>query len=534
MFYTQWLARFSHSLNSRNFNRARKTQAARSAPRKLSNWLCLEELEERTVPTIAANALIAVAPETNGLGDTGIYADSCLSQQTPITKPIQVVFIDSRVPDLSGLETAIGPNAKVFVLDANRDGFQQISAILTTNHLSDGSCFFPSWPTGVPRRHAGVRLCHRYRRQLIRRDEASLAQIGSYIIQGGVLQLYSCDVAQGAAGERFIGDLSRLANGIDVAAATHVVGNNSLGGSWDLDASTGQGQPISPFKTESLASYTGKLAIKYTVAGTSPFPSLEFGSRIVTADFNNDGKPDLLYEDDSGNIDLALGNGNGTFQTPISTAANVAFTSGPLTGIALPGVSHNTTVFAVDLNGDGKVDLVVDPGATSAISIYMNTGTGFTSVSSSFFPIQHFTGRLVFGDFNNDGYMDILEQSNNTSGANISLFVNAGNGSIAFNEIDANSSGTFTSGPLSGLTFTQVVSTSVFAEDLNGDGKVDLIDAQANTAIKVYQNTGTGFTSVANPFPMQAFLGRWVFGDFNSDGYVDVLELNQSNTPGTQ
>ncbi|MBV9222004.1 MAG: DUF4347 domain-containing protein, partial [Methylobacteriaceae bacterium] len=49
----------------------------------------------------------------------------------------QVVFIDSRVPDLQDLIDNALPGEKVFVLDPNFDGVQQIADILAANNLTD-------------------------------------------------------------------------------------------------------------------------------------------------------------------------------------------------------------------------------------------------------------------------------------------------------------------------------------------------------------------------------------------------------------
>ena len=54
-----------------------------------------------------------------------------------MTKLHQVVFIDSRVPDISDLLNGLAPDTQVFVLDPDSDGLQQIADILADNDLSD-------------------------------------------------------------------------------------------------------------------------------------------------------------------------------------------------------------------------------------------------------------------------------------------------------------------------------------------------------------------------------------------------------------
>src|SRR6185437_2480882 len=68
----------------------------------------------------------------------------------------------------------------------------------------------------------------------------ALAEIGAAVAPGGNIQLYGCDVAQGASGQQFINDFSTFAGGVTVDAATHLIGSS---GGWTLDASSVSGAP---------------------------------------------------------------------------------------------------------------------------------------------------------------------------------------------------------------------------------------------------------------------------------------------------
>jgi Domain of unknown function (DUF4347) len=170
-----------------------------------------------------------------------------------------VVFIDSNVPDIQDLLNGLKPGEKAFVIDAGSDGLSQIATILQSQHLTN---------------LAGIEIvAHGASGQLdlgstvlddanLAGHAAALSTIGSALAPGGDLALYACDTAAGATGQQFISDLSHFAGGVDVAAATHLVGSADGGGSWTLDASTAA--PVTaasvPFTSAALDNYQGELA----------------------------------------------------------------------------------------------------------------------------------------------------------------------------------------------------------------------------------------------------------------------------------
>ncbi len=79
---------------------------------------------------------------------------------------------------------------------------------------------------------------------------------------------------------------------------------------------------------------------------------------MATGDFNGDGILDLAFVDQSGSLDVLLGNGDGTFTERSSRPA--------------PGTP--STVTAADVNGDGILDLVVVGGGS--VAAYLGNGDG--------------------------------------------------------------------------------------------------------------------------------------------------------------
>jgi len=113
---------------------------------------------------------------------------------------------------------------------------------------------------------------------------------------------------------------------------------------------------------------------------------------IAGADFNLDGKPDLAVTDEySGEVWVLLGNGDGSFKTPVAYQA----------GVAILAVS------ARDLNGDGFPDLVAVNNPGNNVSILLGNGDGTFVPPVTWFPAANDPHIAVIGDFNGDGKRDL-------------------------------------------------------------------------------------------------------------------------------
>ena len=261
------------------------------------------------------------------------------------------------------------------------------------------------------------------------------------------------------------------------------------------------------------------------------------GTTLAVADFNGDGKLDLLQQT-TGTLHVLLGNGDGTFQPATST----------------PSGASLQVVAAADVNGDGKVDVVGVSG--SAVLVYLGKGDGTfgAPLSSSLGSSATPTVFLSIADFNGDGKLDIAISNVTTPGTGILL----GNGDGRFKtavfpanlsnfyaEFVAdvnndhkpdlvassaqvalgNGDGTFTVAPAVSCTICSVSAVA----DLTGDGKPDLITMD-NQAIltQIYLGNGDGtFTYVSTYFPQMEIPGNLIssglaVGDFNSDGKPDI------------
>jgi FG-GAP-like repeat/HYDIN/CFA65/VesB-like, Ig-like domain len=163
----------------------------------------------------------------------------------------------------------------------------------------------------------------------------------------------------------------------------------------------------------------------------------------AVGDLNGDGKLDIALPalDEIEGLPITyifLGNGDGTFPTPASYAGNNFY---------------GYTAALGDFNGDGKLDI-----ATDAVQVLLNNGDG-TFTNDASVNVRGWSGGVVTGDFNGDGKIDIATENEIASFPESNLIL-LGNGD-----------GTFQ------LVTVEGGSQVLQAADFNGDGKLDLLTA---------------------------------------------------------
>ncbi len=97
----------------------------------------------------------------------------------------------------------------------------------------------------------------------------------------------------------------------------------------------------------------------FRIGGTYPSSTI-----LAAADVNGDGKTDLIaaFGNSNNTVSIMAGNGDGTFQAPVTILSKGAYFTGAAVG---------------DLNGDGKPDIAVTVGANAWLNILL--GGSFTS-----------------------------------------------------------------------------------------------------------------------------------------------------------
>src|SRR5690242_466263 len=180
----------------------------------------------------------------------------------------------------------------------------------------------------------------------------------------------------------------------------------------------------------------------------------------TVGDFNGDGKLDLAFIDSAGlGIDVLLGNGDGTFQQP--SFQNIA-----LTPIGCTNGTPLSAMIAADFNGDSKLDLVPSclTGRFQWGDLLLGNGDGTFQKDPGYDGGPGF----AIGDFNADGKLDLLTEFCGSGSTQV-----CNPPEIFF----GNGDGTFASATVGSLPdFAAGANPSMpIAGDFNGDGKLDLV-----------------------------------------------------------
>ena len=122
-----------------------------------------------------------------------------------------------------------------------------------------------------------------------------------------------------------------------------------------------------------------------TVKSFTFYPVPSGAQSVLTGDFNNDGKLDVVVigATNSNGIALYLGNGDGTLQSP-------NFFSGD---------QDTIQAVAYDFNGDGKLDLAVLNGLSNDVSILLGNGLGVVRCGRELFRRRYWPGPNRRGGF---------------------------------------------------------------------------------------------------------------------------------------
>ena len=277
---------------------------------------------------------------------------------------------------------------------------------------------------------------------------------------------------------------------LDASASKIVSGDFNNDGKRDVAVGISKG-----FGTSQIEVLLGNAAGDFTAAGFVSTP--DYISDLTTADFNGDGNLDLLvthrFTNPGNGVSLLAGDGGGNFVLTKS--------------IAIDG--ETTAVVAGDFNGDDRADFAVTDAQQNKVIIYYGENSdSFSQIES--FSVGNTPSSLSAADFNKDGKDDLIIANSNSFF--VSVLLSAANGGF--------------SAPVSVSITENTNAGYVSVGDINGDGNIDAVIGSISSDLigtSILTGDGAGGFTLEPFLPSAVGTNRVLLSDVNNDGQLDII-----------
>lgn len=232
------------------------------------------------------------------------------------------------------------------------------------------------------------------------------------------------------------------------------------------------------------------------------------GNGITFYDYNNDGWDDITLPSQSGSPLRFFKNINGTFVEEILISPQIT--------------SQVKQVNWVDIDNDGDKDLYVTSNV-SGNRLFVNNGSmSFQEVTSTCgLPTNNiFTYGASWGDYNNDGYLDVFLSNRDVTGV-VPNYLYKNNGDGTFVNV-SNLVGIL---EVSDLSFC----SAFFDYDKDGWQDIYVSNDRVDNPNVLYKNNGDGtFTDVSVNTGTNLYIDAMsvTVDDYNNDGWLDIYVTN--------
>ena len=234
--------------------------------------LVFEELEPRLL--LSADGLAVITESSVATIQNIVHADdehtmivqqhaeqtsTAVLNNTQNNHRTELVILDSRAPNFQQLHNDIinaqqqGRDINVVILDAHRDGLEQISEALSKYNKLDAVHIVSHGSDGQLQLGAT-----QLNNNTLKNRSSDISAWKEVFTDGGDLLIYGCNLAGTADGKSMIDSLSRL-TATDVAASDDLTGSEMLGGDWELEYTVGDIESSVAFSEAAQENWSGTL-----------------------------------------------------------------------------------------------------------------------------------------------------------------------------------------------------------------------------------------------------------------------------------